>query len=209
MQEIGMDLHYYDSQARLFEACASGDMAGLRSLLCMGIDPNCCDANGMSPLLTAIYHDHAKLARFLLYHGAELGEVLEEDGSELHIMVWIQHLPRISRLLRRGVPLGLRDEEGRSVLLLAALRGNERILRMLLEREAPLNMADHDGNTALSAAAQRGDLRNVELLLRYGAEVEGSPYHRQTPLQLASDPHVRALLRQYGAQTHACWQKVG
>lgn len=204
-----MDLHLQDTQARLFQACTSGDLAELRSLLCMGINPNCCDAIGMSPLLTAIYYDHSKLARFLLHHGAELGEVLEEDGSELHIMVWIQHLPRITRLLRRGAPLDLRDVEGRSVLLLAAMRGNERIIRMLLEREAPVNLADHDGNTALSVSSQRGDLRIVELLLRHGAEVEGSPYHRQTPLQLAGDPHVRALLRSYGAQTCACWQKVG
>ncbi len=204
-----MDMLYSDLQERLFTASAAGDLPGLRELLDTGVDLNCRDATGMTPFLTAVLHDQAKAARFLLHRGAVLSEVLEEDGSELHIMVWIEHLPRLKYLVRCQWMLCAIDSNGRTPLLLAALRRNERILRLLLEQEAPVNMADHDGNTALSVAAANGDLRCVELLLRHGAEVEGSPYHRHTPLQLATDPDVRALLRQYGARDQACWQKVG
>ena len=208
-----MDIHFAGMQEELHEelflASAAGRIGELRRLLNAGLDINCRDATGMTPFLTAVLHDRSKAARYLLYNGAQLGEVMDEDGSELHIMVWIEHIQRVRQLVRCQRMLDSTDAEGRSPLLLAAMRRSERMVRMLLEQEADVNLADHDGNTALSVSAAANELRIVELLLRHGAEVEGSPYHNRTPLQLASDPYVIALLREYGAHDHACWQKVG
>lgn len=204
-----MDTAFEDMHGLLFEASAAGNLHELRRLLDAGLDLNCRDRDGMTPFLTAVLHDQPRAARFLLHCGAEVGEVLEEEGSELHIMVWIEHMPRVRQLVRCQRMLDSTDAEGRTPLLLAAMRGNERIVRMLIEQEAQLDLADDDGNTALSVAAAGNHLRIVELLLRHGAPVEGSPYHRHTPLQLATDPHVIALLRSYGADDFACWQMVG
>ncbi|MCB1186107.1 ankyrin repeat domain-containing protein [bacterium] len=203
-----MDMLYFDLQQRLFSASAAGDLPLLRELISNGVDINCRDRTGMTPFLTAVLHDCAKAARFLLHHGAELREVLDEDGSVLHIMVWIEHLPRVRQLVRSPRMVESRDGEGRSPLLLAAMRRNETIVRLLLEHDAPVDTADHDGNTALSVSAANGDIRIVELLLRNGAQVEGSAYHSRTPLQLATDDDVIALLREYGAQDQACWQRL-
>ena len=56
---------------------------------------------------------------------------------------------------------------------------------------------DANGRTALHYAAERGDLKEVRVLVEAGAFVNLLNNDWKTPLDLATDPMVRAFLKRH------------
>ena len=79
---------------------------------------------------------------------------------------------RVQELIRSGVDVNAREDEGPTALMAASLRGHEGVIRALIEARAEVNVATRDGDTALMTAAYRGHRSIVELLLKAGADVE-------------------------------------
>lgn len=82
-------------------------------------------------------------------------------------------------LLRDAFDKGLnpdlaRDNNGYTLLMVAAGDGNTTIGRLLIERGADLNLKDNRGGSALSCAAMTGHSPFVSLLLKGGASVENA-----------------------------------
>lgn len=68
-------------------------------------------------------------------------------------------------LLNQGAALNVRDEHGRTPLMLAVMQGRLDVVRLLLKRGADPNIADSAGRTPLQQAKQ-DNLREVAVLLQ-------------------------------------------
>lgn len=90
--------------------------------------------------------------------------------------------------LRRAIDTGEVDPNFHnrfrwSLLMLAALEGDNSITELLLERGAAVNALNQFGETALSLAAHKGHLPCLRMLLRWGASPDVRP-HGSSTLQM-------------------------
>lgn len=111
----------------------------------------------------------------------------------------------LAPLLAQRLPPNLRNEQGDSLLILAAYHGHEDVVRLLLEAGADTEVANDRGQTALCAAAFRGDAGIVRALLGHGAQVDG-PQGGRTAFMVAAmfnRVEIMQLLRAHGADPWA------
>ena len=93
--------------------------------------------------------------------------------------------------------------KGHTLLHSAAWKGHTAIAKALLKSGADINGTDKNGNTPLLMAAHEGHTALATLLITAGADVKATVtddyFKGYTPLQLAANDAIKALLRQAGA----------
>ena len=115
--------------------------------------------------------------------GAKAKELVDRPGSiainsrdpgtgesGLHIVVKRRDLPWLGFLLGNGANINLRDNQGNTPLMAAALIGNEEATDLLLRVGAAPNVANSRGETPLITAVQTRNVNLVRLLLSAGAD---------------------------------------
>lgn len=107
----------------------------------------------------------------------------------------------VSNLLEEGVSPDQSDEQGRTPLIIASIKGHAKIVKLLLEKGANVH-ARHHGFTPLHYAAREGHSEAVRILINAGAQVDAldSDENGWTPLYLAAwnaqDPVVSILIKE-------------
>jgi ankyrin repeat protein len=100
-----------------------------------------------------------------------------------------RRLPSTDDIREIGDPhaadLEVKDDDGYTPLLLAAVNGDEAVVKQLLEKGADLESKDDDCRTPLSWAARSGHEAGVKLLLEKGADLESKDNDGLTPLLCA------------------------
>ncbi|KZV23752.1 acyl-CoA-binding domain-containing protein 1-like [Dorcoceras hygrometricum] len=76
------------------------------------------------------------------------------------------------KCIESGVPLNLKDSEGRTPLHWAVDRGHVKVTALLLNKTADVNTKDNEGQTALHYAALCDRASIAELLMKHGADLE-------------------------------------
>ena len=90
----------------------------------------------------------------------------------------------VADLIDRGVPIDTKDDEGWSLLHLAAWGGHVTTMRLLIRRGCDVDSVDSRGLTPLHCAATMGQTKAVRELIRKGASKSvvagyyGTPLHR-------------------------------
>ncbi len=169
----------------LFLALRAGDIASIRAVLT--VDPARAlarDTDGVSLLMTALYHRSGELVEALLGLLSTIDPLSamtrapstltnrSPDGyTVLHLSAFFGHADTVDRLARYGAPI---DAIAANPTLVRPLHsgvaaGSVRVVRILLEHGAEIDAPQRGGWTALHGAAHRGDSDMVELLLRSGA----------------------------------------
>ncbi|XP_041377563.1 ankyrin repeat domain-containing protein 46-like [Gigantopelta aegis] len=106
-----------------------------------------------------------------------------ENGHELRDAILENDFARAEAVLRKGTcNVNECDDAGRSLLHLAACRGNPHIIRLLLEEGADANNLDNHGNTPLHWC---GHDDSIKVLVEFGAHVKACNVMGHTPRQLA------------------------
>lgn len=110
-----------------------------------------------------------------------LGAENKPLGPMLRLAIQAGSVAAILARLRHGDAVHARDSQGRTPLMLAALRGHVDVCKVLLAHEADALARDHQGRTALELARHGGHLGVVAMLLDYsGAVAEtASPTEQQ------------------------------
>ena len=102
-------------------------------------------------------------------------------------------------LLGGGVPIDTKDDEGMSLLHLAAWGSHVTTMRLLFRRGCDVDSVDGGGLTPLHLAAWGGHLTTMRLLFRRGCDVDSVDSRGVTPLHLAAamgqTKAVRELIR--------------
>ena len=82
----------------------------------------------------------------------------------------------VATYLDMGVPPDLTDDQGDTLVTLAACHGHAEVVRTLLAHGAEAGRADATGRTPLAGAVSRGATDVIDVLLDAGADPEaGSP----------------------------------
>jgi ankyrin repeat protein len=97
----------------------------------------------------------------------------------------------VARMLLAGADVNSRDEEGATLLMLAAYASNLAMVEALIEAGADVNAQDARGWSAISRAVynaeqNRGFAEVVQVLINAGANIEAAISYGVRPLMLAA-----------------------
>jgi len=218
-------------RGELLEAIRADDAEGVEALLAK--EPGLAeirDANGVPPLLLALYQGKRAAAAAIrkhraspdVYEAAAVGDLralearLAEDParldafagdgfSALGLAAFFGQPEAVKLLLKKGANVKLASQNAQRVQPLhsAVAQGGVESVKALLAAGADPNARQQGGFTPLLVAAAKGNLEIVKLLLLNGADPNGRNDAGATPLTLAAarrHADVIALLVAKGAR---------
>jgi uncharacterized protein len=209
--------------SELSEAIKAGDVE--RAVALVEADPSLLQSaeNNVSPILLAIYHGKADLARELAGRSTELSfgeavalgdadrvkQMLAADPSLLEartpdgfpplgFAIFFRHAEIARFLIEQGADVNAAAENAQRVAPVhaAAAVCDRETMRLLLERGADVHAKQQLDYTPLHGAASRGDMEMAKLLLEHGAARDAKGTDGATPADIA---------RKYGHADFAEW----
>lgn len=156
------------------------------------------NAGAYEDFFDAVRADRVQTVRQLLARGFDPNTLDPELRTGLLIAA-NEPSPKVAELLTSmlGIDLNRTNKAGENALMLAALRGQDRLVRLLIDRGAEVNKP---GWTPLHYAASSGRTELVRLLLEHHAFVDAEAPNGTTPLMMAaqygSPESVRLLLEE-------------
>ncbi|HEY0372380.1 MAG TPA: ankyrin repeat domain-containing protein [Thermoanaerobaculia bacterium] len=205
------------------DAIQAGDAARVGALIDGDASLLTMAENGTTPLLTAIYHGKADIARLLVERGAPVSfaeacalgdearvrELLANDPSVLNtrgadgfppmpMAIFFGHGALARWLIEQGADVNAAAENPQRVspVHAAAATCDRDTMRVLLDRGADPNARQQMDYTPLHGAASRGDTEMAKLLLAHGADAEARASDGMTAADVA---------RKYGKGEFAEW----
>jgi ankyrin repeat protein len=129
----------------------------------------------------------------------ESREMTEDEFAELagQLFDLARHgdAPALQRLLDKGLPPNVRNQNGDTLLMLASYHGHIEAVKTLLAAGADANIANDKNQLPLAGAAFKGNLEVAQMLVSQGAEVNGCAADGRTALINRTD-FVNYLLEQ-------------
>ncbi len=106
----------------------------------------------------------------------------EQTGRVIALAMDLAREGRTEELLEfldHGLPVDTRDEQGNTLVMLAAYHGQEAVVRALVDRGADVDLRNDRGQTPVAGALFKGEEGIVALLVAAGADLDaGTPSAR-------------------------------
>ncbi|MCI0738289.1 MAG: ankyrin repeat domain-containing protein [Gemmataceae bacterium] len=197
------------SGASLADATEKMDRAKIGELLKQSADVNVAQADGMTALHWATYHDDFKITTVLVNAGASAKVANRYGVTPLSLACTNGNTQIVELLLGAGADPNATLRGGETALMTAARTGRPGPLKALLARGADVNAKDRKGQTALMWAAADGHADAVSTLLAAGADFRKPLSSGFTPLHFAAREgrgDVVAILLKAGADVNEAMQ---
>ncbi|XP_030843245.1 ankyrin-1-like [Strongylocentrotus purpuratus] len=178
----------------LFSAAAIGDVQKIQSLIdsedksedSIGVDVNCSDASGKTPLHIASANGHLQTVKCLTNHGAKVNVIDANLQTSVHLCSKKGHLHVVELLVNEGADIKIGDKDGFTALHIASFEGHVDIVKYLVSKGAELERLANDYWTPLHLALNGGHLDLAEYLLTEGANINSCGEGGCTALHAAS-----------------------
>ena len=106
----------------------------------------------------------------------------EQTGRVIALAMDLAREGRTEELLEfldHGLPLDTRDEQGNTLVMLAAYHGQEAVVRALVDRGADVDLRNDRDQTPVAGALFKGEEAVVAVLVAAGADLDaGTPSAR-------------------------------
>jgi ankyrin repeat protein len=159
------------AEAPVADAAEQQQGAELRKLLQQRGDVNASQADGMTALHWAVWHDDAETVRLLIKAGADVKAANRYGVTPLVLACQNGSGEIVELLLAAGADPNAGLRGGETPLLIAARTGRLRPVEVLLAHGAKVDARERKGQTALMWAAAEGHTPVVEALLKAGANL--------------------------------------
>ena len=145
-----------------------------KCLLRDGIDVDHAQADGMTALHWAVYHNQASQVEVLIRAKCNVNASTRYKVTPLAIAATHRETETVKLLLDAGADVDVRSLAGETSLMIAARTGNAESVRQLLHHKAAFDAKDKSGQTALMWAADEGNLEAVDGLISAGADLNAA-----------------------------------
>lgn len=178
-ESIGISLNDgdYDKRTPLHVAASSGHIDVIKYLLSIGVNINCKDRWGSTPLNDAKNKD---IENLLTKNGATRGvqspympirlQNLTDEEYRLYYAAYKNDVKAMKILNIQGWKVNAYDYDGRTALSIAASEGHLEAVRYLVENGASLKHRDCRGNNALDDAIREKRTAVIDYLQSYMKE---------------------------------------
>jgi uncharacterized protein len=173
------------ADAPLADASEKKDRASVHALLGRAVDVNQTQADGMTALHWAVYHDDPETVKILLDAKANARAANRYGVTPLALACANGSEPVVELLLAAGADPNITLRGGETPLMTAARTGKPGAVKSLLARGAAVDAKERRGQTALMWAAAEGHATVVEALLQAGADFRTPLPSGFTPLFFA------------------------
>lgn len=186
------DTYNEGGYAPIHLACQLGHIKILQKLLEVGDDVNhIAPRIHWTPIGEASQQNRPDIVELLLSRGADPEEWLNAEGHQQTPLMRAAaegHTVILDLLLDRGqARIEAEDEEGKTALYYAVIRGKTETTKQLLTRKPNLEVRDHkEQYTPLHQAARASNIGLLRILLEAGADPNVREIHRWTPLHEAA-----------------------
>jgi ankyrin repeat protein len=197
-----------------FDAIKHGDLNEVKRLLFLNPGLIHEKENGLSPVITAAYHQKPEVADFLADKAGSLtifeasatgktGQIVRqlardpnlvnayaEDGFQpLGLACFFGHYETVEYLIKAGASVNSSSNNllQAAPIQSAAAARHVKIVTLLLNNNADPNVREQGGNTPLHAATQNGDLQMIRSLLFNGADLTIVNKDGKSPADLAQE----------------------
>lgn len=176
-----------DKNEELRNAATAGDAVRVRYLLDQGADINVRDAEGYTPLLTAVRTRYHALVELLVEKGADVNRADNDGWTPLMYAAWRDSADSARILLGKGAALEQKNPQGLTALSIAAQHGKVAAVKALVEARANIeNVVGGGGYTPLMLALVGGWEDAAAALMDAGANVNAINKAGITPLMIAA-----------------------
>ncbi|KAK2859038.1 hypothetical protein Q5P01_003658 [Channa striata] len=163
----------------------------LPSLLSMwkGLNVNCTDSSGYTPLHHASLNGHREVVLKLLQFEASTNVADSKGCSPLHLAAWRGDVDIVRILIHHGPShcrVNQQNNERETALHCAAQYGHSEVVSVLLQELTDPTMRNSRQETPLDLAALYGRLQVVRMLVSAHPNLMTSHTRRHTPLHLAA-----------------------
>jgi ankyrin repeat protein len=171
--------------ANLADAAESRDAETIRALIENKAEVNEPQADGMTALHWATYHDEVNHVKLLIEAGANVKAVNRYGVAPLALACTNGNRKIVELLLDAGADANSALPGGETALMLASRTGRLGPVELLLAHGADANARERKGQTALMWAAAEGHAKIVDALLDAGADFRMRLRSGFTPLFFA------------------------
>ncbi len=158
-------------KAPMADAAEARDWLLLTKLLSQDMDVDQSQADGMTALHWAVYHNDSEAVMNLLRRKANVNAATRYQVTPLAIACTQTEPKSLVQLLEAGADVEFRSPGGETPLMIASRTGNAESVKQLLAYKASHQATDRNDQTALMWAASAGNLDAVDTLIQAGADL--------------------------------------
>ncbi len=184
------------SSAPLADAVEQRNDAVVARLLSQSADVNARQADGMTALIWAVWHDDTATAERLIDAGADVSLTNRYGISALPVACLNGNAKIVRKLLTAGADPNSTRDGGETVLMTASRTGRPAAVQALIDAGADIHAKERRGQTALMWAAAEGHTAVVDALIKAGADFRQPLASGFTPLLFAArNGHIGVVKR--------------